>query len=326
MTRFSAVAAAFVVVLAASRHASAQDWHGQGRVEGSVTDTDGKPIEGATVSMRWTDGHGPDIKTNKKGSFAFLGLNGGAWNVDISAPGYQTLKVAYNVSQLSRNEPIKVQLAKAAPQVAPHQEITVEGKKISKETADAIEQANKAWEAKNWAEASANYDKALVELPDNVSLLEHAEIAAYNQKKFDAAAGYAKKIVAADPGNTNALLIIAETELQAGHLAVGRAALEKVPDEKITDPGPYLNLGINYYNKNDAAEAEKWFTKAIEKDASSADAYYYRGLARYNLKRNADAKADLEKSVELAPDGPNADTAKEIIKAMVPAKPRHGHG
>lgn len=303
---------------------SAQDWRGQGRVEGAVKDATGKPIEGATVSMRWTDGKGPDIKTNKKGSFAFLGLNGGEWSVDISAPGFQTKKIAYNVSQLARNPSMNVSLEPEVKQEKHEEAFEIGGQKVSKDTAEAIKAANEAWAASDWEKAGANYEKALVELPDNASLLEHAEIAAYNRKKFDVAAGFAKKIVAADPGNSTSLLIIAETELQAGHLDAGRAALEKVPDEKITDPGPYLNLGINYYNKNQPAEAEKWFTKAIEKKGDAPDAYYYRGLARFNLKKNADAKADLAKYLELAPDGPNADTAKEIIKAMAPAKTRHG--
>jgi len=319
--RAGVIGAAVLIVAAL---ASAQDWRGQGRVEGTVKDAAGNPLAGATVSMRWTDGKGPDIQTSKKGTFAFLGLNGGEWTVDISATGFQTKKISYNVSQLARNPPIVVSLDPVVEQQKHEEAFEIGGQKVSKDTAEAIKAANEAWAASDWEKARANYEKALVELPDNVSLLEHAEIASYNLKKFDVAAGYAKKIVAVNPDNTTSLLIIAETELQEGHLDAGRAALEKVPDEKITDPGPYLNLGINYYNKNQPAEAEKWFGKAIEKKSDMADAYYYRGLARFNLKKNAEAKADLQKYVELDPTGANADTAKEIIKAMSPAKSKHG--
>jgi hypothetical protein len=34
------------------------------------------------------------------------------------------------------------------------------------------------------------------------------------------------------------------------------------------------------------------------------------------LKRTAEAKADLEKSIELEPSGKDAETAKEILKSM----------
>ncbi len=310
------------VVLASSLFA--QDWTGRGRLEGNVKDADGKPIPDATIALRWTDGKGPDIKTNDKGHWARMGLNGGAWNVDVSAPGYQTKKTSYNVSQASRNEPINVTLEKAAPQEAPHEELSVGGKKISKDTADAIEKANAAWNAKNWTEARANYEKVLADLPDNQGVLEHLELACYNGKQYDDALGYAKKVVAIAPDDTNSWLIIAEIELQKGNLDEGKAAMEKVPDDKITDPGPYLNMGINYYNKNRAAEADEWFTKAIAKapdSADNADAYYYRGLARFSAKHADDARADFEKYLQIAPAGANADTVKELLNSMKPGKP-----
>ncbi|HET9793063.1 MAG TPA: tetratricopeptide repeat protein [Thermoanaerobaculia bacterium] len=313
----------FLAVLCASA-LSAQDWTGRGRLEGNVKDADGKPIANATVSLRWTDGKGPDVKTNDKGHWARMGLNGGQWNVDISAPGYQTKKTSFPVSQAARNEPINVTLEKAAPQEAPHEELSVGGKKISKETADAIEKANAAWNEKNWAEARANYEKVLVDLPDNQGVLEHLELACYNAKQYDDALNYAKKVVAVAPDDTNSWLIIAEIELQKGNLDEGKAAMEKVPDEKITDPGPYLNMGINYYNKGRAADADQWFTKAITKAPESpdnADAYYYRGLARYSEKHVDDAKADFEKYLQIAPTGTNADTVKELLNSMKPGKP-----
>ena len=55
----------------------------------------------------------------------------------------------------------------------------------------------------------------------------------------------------------------------------------------------YLNIGILLYNKKQAAAAEEAFDKALELTPDLADAYYYRGLARMQLKKNAAAKADL---------------------------------
>ena len=315
----------FLAVLSASA-LSAQDWTGRGRLEGNVKDKDGNPIPNATIALRWTDGKGPDVTANDKGHWARMGLNGGAWNVDISAPGFQTFKTVYNVSQVGHNETMNVTLEKVVPQEAPHEELSVGGKKISKETADAIDKANQAWTAKDWAGARANYEKVLTELPDDPGVLEHLEYSCYNLKQYDDALGYAKKVVAIQPDDTNSWLIIAEIQLQKGNLDEGKAAIEKVPDEKITDPSPYLNLGINYYNKNRGAEAEQWFTKAIAKapdSADNADAYYYRGLARYSEKHTDDAKADFEKYLEVAPTGPNADTVKELLGSMKgSAKPK----
>ncbi len=299
--------------------AGAQEWRGgHGRLEGEVTNPKGEPIVGATVSLRLEGTGGPDLKTDKKGKWAVLGLTGGKWNVDISAPGYQTRQVSVNVSEVQRGQPVKLQLQPEV-KVVPHEEISVGGKKISKETADAIKAANDAWDAKDWAASRANYEKALGELSDNESILEHLELACYNGKQYDDALKYAKKVVAVAPDNVTSWLMIAEIQLTKGNFDAGRDALAKVPDDKIVDPGPYMNMGILYYNKNKPVEAEDFFTRAIGKKADAADAYYYRGLARYQQKKSADAKADFEKYLELAPAGENAETAKELLKAMAPA-------
>ena len=57
--------------------------------------------------------------------------------------------------------------------------------------------------------------------------------------------------------------MIAELELQQGNLEAGRAALDKVPADKITDPQPYMNIGILLINKKKPAEAESAFDRVI---------------------------------------------------------------
>jgi len=304
--------------------AHGQSWRGgQGRVEGTVKDPQGNPIADATVSLRLVkiaagSNPGPDLKTNKKGHWAILGVVGGAWNVDISAPGYQTKQISYNMKEFERNPNIDVVLEPEVKKEAekPHEEITVAGKKISKETADAIEKGNAAMNAKDYATARAEYEKAIAELPDNVSLLANIELSAYFDKHYDEALKYARQIVEKDPSNTTSWLMIAELEVQKANLAAGKAALEKVPPEKITDPVVYMNLGIVCYNKNQPAEAATYFTKALEMKNDMSEAYYYRGLARYQAKNHAGAKADFQKYLQVDPNGKDADTVKELLKSI----------
>jgi len=310
-------ASALSITLAAA--AFGQGWHqGKGRLEGTVTGPKGEPIAGATVAMR-LEGQGPDLKTDKKGHWAILGINGGSWDLDVSAPGYQSRKISVNVSEITRIPPMAIQLEAEEKQVAaPQQEvpITVGGKAISKEAAQALEKGNEASKAKNYAEAEAYYLKVLPELPDNVSLLTNLALVYYFDNKPEEALKYARQTVEKDPANTSAWLMISELELQKGNLDAGQQALAKVPDERVTSPAPYLNLGILFYNKKKPAEADENFTKAIAKKPDLAEAYYYRGLARYQLKRMPEAKADLQKSLELDPSGKDAETAREILKAM----------
>lgn len=296
--------------------ARAQEWHqGRARLEGTVTSTAGQPIAGATVALRY-QGSGPDLKTDKKGHWAMLGLVGGSWDADISAPGFQSRKISIAVSEVNRNQPVNLALEPEVKQEAPRTEIQVGGKTISKEAAAAIEKGNAASQAKNYAEAEENYLKALPELPDNPSLLSNLALNYYFDNKLDEALTFARKTVAADAQNTSAWLMISELELQKGNLEAGQEALAKVPAERITSPEPYMNLGILFYNKKKLAEADDAFTKAIAMKPDLASAYYYRGLERYQAKRIAEARSDLQKSLELDPSGKDAETAKEILKTM----------
>jgi Tfp pilus assembly protein PilF len=309
--------AALVSYLTMAALAAGQGWHqGKGRLEGTVTSVKGEPIAGATVALR-LEGQGPDLKTDKNGRWAILGINGGSWELDVSAPGYQTRKISVPVSEVTRIPPMAIQLEPEVPQQA-NQEvpITVGGKAISKEAAEALEKGDSASKAKNYAEAQANYLKALPELPDNVPLLRNLALVYYLDNKPDEALKSARQTVEKDPENQFAWLMISELELQKGNLDAGQQALSKVSEEKITSPAPYLNLGILFYNKKRPTEAEESFSKAIAKKPDLAEAYYYRGLSRYQLKKMPEAKADLQKSIELDPSGTDAETAKEILKAM----------
>jgi len=319
---------AFPLVLfalgAAAPAALAQDWRGgKARVDGVVKNEKGEPIEGAKVSLRWgkSSHGGPDLTTDKKGRWAFIGVVGGPWDIDFQAAGYQPKKISVDLQEGSRNPTVEIQMdaAKGAPAPAAGEateEISVGGKKISKETASAIEAGNQAMGAKNWAGARENYLKALTELPDNLPLLQRVAAAYLGEGNLDEALRYAKQVTEKDPNEYGAWRMIAEIELQRGNLEAGTAALQKVPADKITDAQPYLNVGILLLNKKKPAEAEAAFDKAIAVQATMADAYYYRGLARMHQKKNAEAKADFQKALELAPDSPDAKDIRDLLKSM----------
>ena len=236
-------------------------------MEGTVKNDKGEPIEGCKVMMRWgrsTHG-GPDLTTDAKGQFAIFGLAGGPWDVDFEASGYATKKISVSLQEGGRNPAIVVQLdpapKAAAPAPAAQPQIMVGGKKISKETADAIEQGNAAMAAKNWSSARESYLKALPELPDNGPLLQRIAAAYLAEGNAKDALVYARQAADKNPSDASAWWMIAELELQQGNLEAGRAALDKVPADKITDPQPYMNIGILLINKKKPAEAESAFDK-----------------------------------------------------------------
>ncbi len=132
-------------------------------------------------------------------------------------------------AQPHRRDALEPQAAAAAAPAPAETQILVGGKKISKETAEAIEAGNAAMNAKNWAAARESYLKALGELPDNGPLLQRVAAAYLAEGNADEALRYARQVTEKDPQEYSAWRMIAEIELQRGNLEAGTAALDKVP-------------------------------------------------------------------------------------------------
>ncbi len=292
---------------------SAQDWRGKGRAEGHVKDADGQPIADAKVELTRDSGAGPTTKTDKKGYWAVMGLIGGKWNVDISAPGYETRKTVMGVQEAGRTPALDIQLQKAAPAPAAAQ---ADGKDVRAEVTAAVEQGNRLIGEKKYAEARAEYEKALAVLPDSAPLWKgvaqtyHAEGNSAREEES------LRKVVQLDPADIDAQILLADNLVNQGKTAEGKAILDGMAPGAVRDPAVYTNLAIVFMNKSKPDEARAYMTRAIDLDPSLADSYYYRGLASVQAKKNAEAKADFTKYLELAPNGPQAKEVKEMLQAL----------
>ena len=73
------------------------------------------------------------------------------------------------------------------------------------------------------------------------------------------------------------------------------------------------NEGQEYYKSGDFKSAIKKYTKCIELDASSADAYFARGTARLNEFEYESAKNDFDKTLEIEPYFTNAYANRAFV-------------
>jgi tetratricopeptide (TPR) repeat protein len=149
------------------------------------------------------------------------------------------------------------------------------------------------------AEASANYDKAFdafkkaIEINPDAGLYNNYALALAKDKKLDEASANLAKAVQLDPPG-------------AGKY--------------------YYNLGALLVNSGQNETASATFRKAIEADPNYADAHFQLGMS-LAAKAGADPKTgavlpvpgtieELQKYLELKPDGVNAQQAKEMIAAL----------
>jgi tetratricopeptide (TPR) repeat protein len=164
-------------------------------------------------------------------------------------------------------------------------------------------------------DAEAQYQAALA----NSVLAEiAAEVRDKNQAQAAAEAGMkaAERAISLKPANAEYHRILGTLcgqEAAAvgglGALKWGRSSLEEINKALELDPRAslnYLSHGIgNYYLPaalgGGADAAIKDFEKAIALDARSADAHLWLGLALRKASRDAEARKELQKSLELNP-------------------------
>jgi Flp pilus assembly protein TadD len=306
--------ASLVVLLFVAVPSSGQDWKGKGRLEGKVVNEQGQPVAKAQLVFRFKGKEGPSVETDAKGRFAYYGFASGDWDVDISAPGYVMRKTSVHLSELTRIPPMEIKL-EAQPQAPPAQAPGAP-RDARAEIIPMIEKGNSLLEQKDYAGARAEYEKALAVVPDNPVILRAIARTYYAEKNVDEAIKALKRASEMDPADTETALLLANLEFEKGNVEEGKAILDKVPPDAIKDPSFYVNAGIVLLNKKNAAGAWEQFDKAVRVKPDDDDAYFYRGLAALQLKKTAEAKADLQKSLELAPNGSQAADAKELLKSI----------
>ena len=322
MKRILAVAAA--VLISAGTLAASEDWRGNNRISGTVVDkATGKPVAGAKLKLRKGSSGGPDVTADNNGRWAMLGLSSGGWNIDVEAPGYELKQIGpVSVSEGGRVPAIKIEMEpQAAPQPQPeaepaHEEVKIGGVAVTPEVAASVENGNKLMNEGKFKEAVAEYEKAYPLLSSNITLkfaLARAYYGAGDRKKAIVLLDEAYK---ADPANAQTGILLANMLIEDGQTERGKAIIEKLPAGAITDPNTLNNIGIAAMNKKQPAAAVEYFNKAIAMDEKRYEGYYYRGLAYIQMGKAKQAKPDLEKVVQLAPDSPEAKDAREYLKSI----------
>jgi Tfp pilus assembly protein PilF len=303
-THVRLVFAAWLAALLLASPAAAQDWRGMGRMNGKVMDESGKPIEGVVVKGHrvGSDG-GPQATTNKKGEWVLAGIANGNWDLDFDKAGYETRKQSASIVEMSRNPPIETTLKKAA--VDPNVAITADLNKA----ADLIKQ-------QKYAEARAVYQDILAKHPEAYQVEPYIARTYYAEHNLDAAIEHLRASLAKDPETVDVKLLLANVLAEKGNADESQQIMATIDDSKITVPSTLLNIGIGMLNAKKPDQALVWFGKTVARFPDYPDGYYYRGITNLQQGKTDEAKADLTKFVQMAPDAPEAATAKGILEKL----------
>ncbi len=315
LTRIALVALGVGLVVGS---AAAQAGRGTGRIKGTVVDETGKAVPGAKVTITLLDNDSVkrEAVTDKKGEWAIIGLGTTQWTLDVTAEGYLPATMGIQVKQLERNPAITVTLQKAG----------ASGRPVAQDDATLvlIEQAGQLFTAGNYDGALVTYRQILAGNPElyqvNLSigdcLREKGEIDAaletytgvLEQAKADTEGG--KQMTA------KALARIGECHLKKGDLETAQGffkqSIEAFPEDEVLA----YNVGEIYFSNQKLDEAITYFGLAIKIKPGWSDPYYKLGLAYLNKADYEMARQNLNKVLELEPEGERAAVVKGILDTI----------
>ncbi len=292
----------------------AQDWAGKGRLNGVVIDESAQPIVGATVQLRSPrdpNAGPPDLKTDKKGKWSYLGLVGGSWTVKIAAEGFVPSEGVAYVNEFQPNPLVTIKLRKLETVVPALNPRLVEAQQ-------AVERGDALLRERKPSEARQEFEKSLDSLDAaNRRIVRRRIATTYMLEGNDEkAVELLQVLVDEDLQDFDSLRLLVDRLTVLGRDSEAAEYVKRLPEGSKLDPSTVLNQGINLYNAGKLEEALAKFEEVVQARPASADAYYYRGMALLGLRQLERAKADLSKSLALDPQGPNAELCRELLKSL----------
>jgi Flp pilus assembly protein TadD len=304
--------AAMLAAMSYARPAAAQD----GSILGSVVDAQGKPIEGATVTIELTDsGRRFNTKTDKKGEFTQIGLVGGNYTITVEKDGLKGSLTRRLQGGGRQNRLPPLTLSAGTPGGAA-------GAELQKIFTEGVE----ADKAGNHDEAIAKFQKAIEISAKCSDCFYNMGLAQAAKKDYAGAETSFKKAIEVKPDSAEAYsglanIYNAQRKFDDAAAASAKASqLAGAPGAAAAGGGgsadAMFNQGVILWNSGKIADAKKQFEGAIAANPNHAEAHYQLGMALVNEGNLKGAGAEFETYLKLAPSGPNAAQAKAMAAQL----------
>ena len=300
---------------------------------GKVTDDKGEPVIGATVIIQGIDVKSRNftIKTDKKGTYFYMGLPDGLYHVAARAEGFSPTYQTNIKATVQEERVIALQLKPGPDQKLPFELTPEELEKLKAQAEQAqkrteasaqvqalFDEGGKLAEQGKHEEAIQKFQAALALDPQQANILGNMAESYRKVGKLDEALDAYKKAIALNPNEPIFYTNMGVVLDKMGKSAESLEAFKKASD---LNPGgsaqSHFNLGATLANSGKTDEAIVAFRKAIEADANFAEAYYQLGMSLSGKQETMEeAVKHLRKYIEIGQKPDQIEVAKSIIEVL----------
>jgi Flp pilus assembly protein TadD len=306
------LACLFVASFASSLQAQAA----AGRLTGTISDEDGKPIVGATFECenKVATPSSFTAKTDSKGWFSMIGMQAsrmvGAWNCRSSAVGFMSADARITVESLGKQSRLDITLKKG-------------GGALSGLTAAAtkaiqgdLKAADDLFAARQWDAAIEKYRALMAKAPTLTAINLQIGSCYRNKKEYDNAIAAYNELLKTDPNNEAARVGIGMTSFEKGDLKAADATLTGIAQTAGASKEVFYSLGEVKLGEGEADEAGRWYQKAADADPAWGKPLFKLGVVALNKGDKDGALKMLEKVLAVDPSSGEAAQAKAIIAQL----------
>lgn len=279
----------------------------EARMTGKILDAvTKKPIKDVSIRVEATEARHFDqtYKAEADGSYRLMLVDGTIkYKFTFSAPGYAPYEevMKLKIGGEKNEKDIELQPASAAAAVT--------GGKGDPAVL-AFNDGAKAYNEGRNDEALAKFKEAVAGKPEMIAAWEALSRTYLRKKDYPNTIEAAKKALDLAPDETDMYQVLFEAYTASGDTAKAADAKSKLP----ADAGALFNDAVKFLNAGKEGDAEPLLRKAIVANDKFAPAYYQLGIVCIHLGKMPEAKQNLQKYLELDPNGSSAADAKEMLK------------
>jgi tetratricopeptide (TPR) repeat protein len=291
-----------------------------GRLKGKVVDAEGKPVEGAVITMENKEMNRKlTTKSDRRGDYTQF-LQPGSYVVTATKDNLsQTQETRVSLDERELNFTLKPGGGGGASE-ADRKKAEAELAAVKASFEQGVTLSNEG----KYDEAVAKFNEVIAKVPKCTECYTNIGAVYFRKKELDQAEGAYKKALEINPNSAEAYMGLAN--VYNGQKKFDQAAEASAQANKLLgttggaaggpSAGAVFNQGVIAWNAGKIPEAQKLFEQAISIDPKLADAQYWLGMANVNQGKLPEAAKYFEEYLKLDAKGQYAEQAKSMLAAI----------